>query len=1314
MLLLSTLVISPVALTASAAGQHGITINHIFSDGYNAANSYDELYGSYEEGETPLVTVIAPQGYIIEDVYFTTPSGADFSLFVEDLQYDNPVQGVYHITMPDYDLEMNVIYRCILNSAVVNHIYDGGHSDDADYQVIIDDEIAAGDAVVFNVDPKAGYAVDTIYVLGYAGTSFATLLDLPIENIGANSYRLTMPDQPITINVVYTANRHDITPVALFDGAESADPETYYNGPATADPGETVVFYGAEINGYSAPEVFVTAGAGMDFVEVVELEEIAGAYSFVMPDAPVTVHLIYSNTEYGITSANIFEDGNDDDTVYYDGADTAVVGERVFFTVANPDGYTLKEIYGVMTAGTAFVEVFPIDSIAGAYYFDMPEGEVKICLVYAKSQFTITAVNVFEDGTVDDTDYYVGPDSANVGDKVIFTVEAPQGYAVSEIFGTYETGDAFVEVFALDSIAGAYYFDMPEGNVTLTVDFTATLFDIDFVSYKGSEIADQWTVEDIAVGSTFVFAGNAPAGYAVEDVFALATISDTFVEVIDVEDLGNGSYSFTMPAAKVDVVIIYKSVLFDVNYASYDGTDVVAEWTDTGVMVGDKHIFAIDVPDGYAVEDVIATTAVNGLFVEVLNVGNLAGAYYFTMPEADVDVTVVLKKITFNVTINDLVNGQVIETETVPTDAGTTAIIIATAPAGYEDGYVINEITAVSAADETVSYDLVAVGENVYSFEMPEDDVIVNIDWKANMFKVTVSNVDESGLLISSREINNNPAGSETSVTLEAPGADYMIAEYYIVAEIAPFHEFIDAALVGDTTLTFTQPEADVDVTIVWRRNAYTVTERYIVNETEVLDDLTAEWNVRPGDNWISLSTVPEGYEVSELYVTAMDGAFGEPLDFIRLNDLAILFVVPDGDVFVDYYLTKIVNNVNYYAYVDGELAVVKNEEVEYGEKAVWGKDNAADNLPDGHAFVAWYLGAAEYDFETAVTGDIDLFAVYEFASCTVSFNSDGGSDVASQTVIKGGKAVEPAAPEKEGYDFAGWQLNGAAYDFSAEVTADIELTATWTEKTYTVTLPTSVDYEVKTADGYDTTVKYDGSYAFTVEYADGVDGENAVVTANGETLTPDASGLYTVENIKSDVYISVNVAGTQEPVLYTVRFNYFHGDDAVSVANVVAEGGSVTAPADTDRYAYRFLGWYDNAEGTGEAVTDFTNITADAEYFAVYEQNPLADYTFGEHTVTDSAYGIGFKEVKIEVVKNDAGYMDRDVYVIAAAQLKDGSTVLFYVPVYVEKGEAKADVSLILNSNTFEYVDMYIVYDEVDLSGSLNWIDIESGIQVA
>ena len=1222
MLLLSTMVISPAAFVANAAEQYGITINHIFSDGYKADDSYDELYGTFEEGETPLVSIVAPYGYIIENVYFTSPAGEDFALFIEDLEYDNPVSGIYHITMPDYALTMSVVYRCVLNTVVINHIYDGGHCEDDDYQIVIGEDQIAGSVVNFTADPKAGYAIDTMYVLAYAGTSFSNLVDLDIVKVGENTYRFVMPIEPITVNIVYTPIRNSITPVALFDGQQSSNSELYYNGPLTADPGDVVIFYGAEINDYSVPEAFATAGAGSAFVEVIELQEAAGAYYFIMPDTDVTVTLVYSNTRFGITASNIFEDGTEDNTVYYNGADTAVVGERV-----------------------------------------------------------------------------------------VFTIDAPQGYAVSEIFGVYSAGSAFVEVFPIDTLAGTYYFDMPDGEVAITIVYTATLFDINFVSYKGTQIDNQWTVADVAAGSTFVFAGNAPAGYAVEDVFALSKVSDTFVEIIPVDDLGNGSYAFEMPAANVDVAIVYKSVLFNVNYASYAGEQLVAEWTDEGIMVGDNHIFAVDAPEGYAVEDVIATTTVNRLFVEVLNVGNLAGAYYFTMPAGDVDVTVILKKITFEVTVNDVVEGQTVKSVASANDAGDTVIVIANAPEGYENGYIVKSISAVSAADDTVEYVLNQAGSNVYSFEMPEGDVVVNIEWKANMFDVTVSNVDENGTLLSSREINNVPAGSDVNVAFEAPGEDYIAVEYYVVAEVAPFYEFINATLVGDAMITFVQPEADVDVTVVWRRNAYTVTERYIVNDTEVIDELTAEWEVRPGDNWISMLTLPEGYEVSEIFVTAMDGAFGEPLDYVVLNENAILFIVPDGDVFVDYYLKKIVNTVNYYAYVDGVLTVVKSEEVEYGEKALWGKDNAAAALSDGHAFIGWYNGAAAYDFDAALTTDLNLFAVYEFVNYTVSFNSDGGSEVASQTVVKNGKAVAPAAPEKEGYDFAGWQLNGAAYDFDSAVTGNIELTATWTAKTYTVYLPEGEGYTVAAAEGSATTVAYGGSFSFTVAYDTGVNSDGAVVTANGVALTAD-NGVYTVADVKSDVYVAVSGVGSSK--LCTVKFNYFSGAESISVAFNVEYGGSVTAPVDTYRYTYNFLGWFDNAAGEGEAVTDFTNVVADAEYFAVYAQNPVADYSFGEYTVADSTYGMGFKEVKIEVLKNNAEYQDRDVFVIAAAQLKDGSTILFYIPVFVENGESKADVSVILNSATFEYVDMYIVYDEVDLSGSLTWIDIEAGIEIA
>ena len=65
----------------------------------------------------------------------------------------------------------------------------------------------------------------------------------------------------------------------------------------------------------------------------------------------------------------------------------------------------------------------------------------------------------------------------------------------------------------------------------------------------------------------------------------------------------------------------------------------------------------------------------------------------------------------------------------------------------------------------------------------------------------------------------------------------------------------------------------------------------------------------------------------------------------------------------------------------------------------------------------------------------------------TVTFDSNGGSDVASQTVIQGMKATKPKpAPTRLGYVLSGWKLGEADYDFNSAVTSDLTLTASWRE----------------------------------------------------------------------------------------------------------------------------------------------------------------------------------------------------------------------------------------------------------------------------
>ena len=81
---------------------------------------------------------------------------------------------------------------------------------------------------------------------------------------------------------------------------------------------------------------------------------------------------------------------------------------------------------------------------------------------------------------------------------------------------------------------------------------------------------------------------------------------------------------------------------------------------------------------------------------------------------------------------------------------------------------------------------------------------------------------------------------------------------------------------------------------------------------------------------------------------------------------------------------------------------------------------------------------------------DISLKFATTSANKTVTFNSNGGSAVATQTVAHGSKATKPADPTKDGYTFEGWYSNSActtAYDFNSAVTANITVYAKWTAK---------------------------------------------------------------------------------------------------------------------------------------------------------------------------------------------------------------------------------------------------------------------------
>ena len=118
----------------------------------------------------------------------------------------------------------------------------------------------------------------------------------------------------------------------------------------------------------------------------------------------------------------------------------------------------------------------------------------------------------------------------------------------------------------------------------------------------------------------------------------------------------------------------------------------------------------------------------------------------------------------------------------------------------------------------------------------------------------------------------------------------------------------------------------------------------------------------------------------------------------------------------------------------------VADQIVDYGQCAA--EPEAPTRI--GYKFAAWSLDSEPYSFGNAVTADITLKANWVPAAYTVSFDSTGGSFVADATVRHGATVAEPPAPTRDGYDFAGWRLDGKAYDFATPVTGSITLTAAW------------------------------------------------------------------------------------------------------------------------------------------------------------------------------------------------------------------------------------------------------------------------------
>ena len=248
-----------------------------------------------------------------------------------------------------------------------------------------------------------------------------------------------------------------------------------------------------------------------------------------------------------------------------------------------------------------------------------------------------------------------------------------------------------------------------------------------------------------------------------------------------------------------------------------------------------------------------------------------------------------------------------------------------------------------------------------------------------------------------------------------------------------------------------------------------------------------------------------------------------------------------------------------------------------------------------------------------------------------VSFDTDGGSSVASQYLITGEKIARPESPVKETvgatkYIFEKWvDAEGNDYDFSAPVTSNVALKAVYSEEKLSHTV-SFCDDESFPIEGIDAQIVDDGGKV--IRPADPVKEATAQYTYNflgwfnGETAWDFENDVVT-----GNMFL---VAQFEEvAILYTVNFV---DETGASLADTqeLAYGAKVTAPADpvkeaTAEHTFAFAGWFN-----GETAWDFENgtiegaLTLTAQFTATVREYTLTIlFADGSETQTVTyAYG--------------------------------------------------------------------------------------------
>ena len=304
---------------------------------------------------------------------------------------------------------------------------------------------------------------------------------------------------------------------------------------------------------------------------------------------------------------------------------------------------------------------------------------------------------------------------------------------------------------------------------------------------------------------------------------------------------------------------------------------------------------------------------------------------------------------------------------------------------------------------------------------------------------------------------------------------------------------------------------------------------------------------------------------------------------------------------------------INKYTITFNDEDRITTKEVNYNNKV----EPVINQGKTGYTFKYWSIekGGKEYNFNTLVTENMTLYAVYEINKYTVTYINEG-SEYHKEELTYKSKHEKIEDPFKTGYTFTGWyNENEEKVEYPIIVTKDITLHSKYEINKYTITFNDEDRITTKEVN-YNNKVEpviNQGKTGYTFKYWSIEKGGKEY---NFNTLVTENITLYAVYNINK----------------YTVTFKNYDGstlqEETLEYRTLPKYKGEAPTREKTKEYTYTFKGW----------DKEITEVTDNEIYIATYTETKnkyTVIYMDGEREYTRKEVNYG-ETVSEEVINKD------------------------------------------------------------------------------